>query len=190
MNYLSRSLTHALVCATLAAMYANADSTHTVIDMITVVEPPPDSPLAVIAEAAKVEYPPCTEEENTFALAVIECGGNIKAAYQMVYGVNAPMALSRGKELLARPQVALKIRDITDAIADSALISVGAHLHELAEIRDLAKASGQLKTALVAERTRGEAVGIYQKHDAAKNIKNQGNTNIQINVASKYDVSI
>jgi len=162
------------------------DSTHTHLDIITAVEA---SPVAVTQPAEPV-YPPCTQDEETFALAVIESGGNIAAAYRMAFGQEERMALARGKELLARPQVALKIRDITDAISDSALISVGAHLHELAEIRDLAKGTGQLKTALAAERARGEAVGIYQKHDAAAKGKTIGTTNIQINVASKFDADI
>ena len=132
--------------------------------------------------------PPCTQEEETFALAVIESNGNIASAYRMAFG-DDPYPLARGKQYLCRPQVALKIKILTDAIQDASLISVGAHLHELAEIRDLAKGSGQLKTALAAERARGEAVGIYQKHDAQRG-GHGGSVNIQINTASKYDVSI
>lgn len=158
----------------------------TPLDIISVVEPSP----VVVQEDVALTYPPCTWEEETFALAVIEASGNIAAAYRMAFGTDVAMPLSRGKEMLARPQVALKIRDITDAVKDASLISVGAHLHELAEIRDLAKGTGQLKTALAAERARGEAVGIYQKHEAANQAKGTGTTNIQINVASKFDGDI
>lgn len=160
--------------------------THTAIDIITVVNDLP------VLKEAEVEYtlPQCTQDEETFALAVIEASGNIAAAYRMAFGADSYMPLAQGKVMLSRPQVALKIRDITDKIQDASLISVGAHLHELAEIRDLAKVSGQLKTALAAERSRGEAVGIYQKHDAANQKHGNGTTNIQINVASKYDVDI
>jgi prefoldin subunit 5 len=92
--------------------------------------------------------------------------------------------------MLCRPQVALKIKTLTDAIQDASLISLGAHLNELASIRDLAKFTNQLKTALAAERARGEAVGIYQKHDAQNKGKLSGAVNIQINMASPHDVSI
>lgn len=132
--------------------------------------------------------PACTQDEETFALAVIEANGNIAAAYRMAFGED-PYPLARGKQMLCLPQVALKIKHLTDAIQDASLISVGAHLHELADIRDLAKGTGQLKTALAAEIARGEAVGIYQKHDA-NNKGNTGQVNIQINMASKHDVSI
>lgn len=164
--------------------------THTQLDIITADEP---APLAVVpvAESAVVEYPPLTLDEETFALAIIETSGNIAAAYKMVFGQDEKMPLAKGKALLAKPAVALKIRDITDAVQEASLISVGAHLDQLATIRDLSIVTGQLKTAYMAERSRGEAVGIYQKHD--KN--NQGGkptTAVQINVtmASKHDVNI
>jgi len=143
-------------------------------------------PLSAVAE---VVYPPCTEEEETFALAVIECGGNVSAAARMAFGADLRYPLSFGKELLSRPQVALKIKDITDKIQDASLISVGAHLHELADIRDLAKNTGQLKTALAAERARGEAVGIYQRHEKG-NRGGGNNTQVVIQMASKHDVDI
>ncbi len=150
-------------------------------------------PLAVI-EPSNVEevhsYPPLSQDEETFALAIIECGGNISAAYKMVFGPEVRMPLARGKELLSKPAIALKIRSITDAVQEAALVSVGAHLDQLASIRDLSITTGQLKTAYLAERSRGEAVGIYQKHDA--NNKGGGGNNVQVNVtmASKHDVNI
>ena len=186
MNHHPEGLTSGSSRGILMLMSDVQELTHTSIDIISVVDN-----LPAIKET-EVEYvlPACTQDEETFALAVIEANGNIAAAYRMAFGTDSVMPLAKGKSLLARPQVALKIRDITDKIQDAALISVGAHLHELAEIRDLAKVSGQLKTALAAERARGEAVGIYQKHDAANQKHQGGNTNIQINVASKYDVDI
>lgn len=134
--------------------------------------------------------PKCDEDESTFALAVLESNGNIAAAYRMAFGADVRYPLALGKDMLCRPQVALKIKELTDKIQDASLISIGAHLHELADIRDLAKATGQLKTALAAERNRGEAVGIYQRHDANHRNANPGAVNIQINMASTHDVSI
>jgi hypothetical protein len=161
---------------------------HTNLDLITAAEamplvdlnPPPDE---------KFEYPPLSREEETFALAVIECAGNIAAAFRMTFPDEHDMPLARGKALLCKPAIALKIRSITEAVQDASLISVGAHLDQLAKIRDLSIVTGQLKTAYMAERSRGEAVGIYQKHDAGN--KGGGN-NVQVNVvmASKYDENI
>lgn len=134
-------------------------------------------------------YPPLTQAEDTFALAVIECGGNINSAYKMTFGVDSPFPLARGKELLSKPQIALRIKEITDKIQDASLISMGAHLYELADIRDLAKTSGQLKVALSAERARGEVVGLYDNF-ASGGKNNSGATSIQINLVSKFDVNI
>lgn len=143
-----------------------------------------------VGVANVAQIPQCTVEESTFALAVTECNGNVAAAYRLTFGSDVQFPLSKGTELLGRPQVAFKIKEITDKIQDASLISIGAHLMELADIRDLAKGTGQLKTALNAERFRGEAIGIYQRHDAAHKGKMAGSVNIQINMASEHDVNI
>lgn len=174
-------------CDTLPYMSQVLEATTTVLDTMSVVHETNDLAVAQVAEL----FPACTQDEETFALAVIETSGNIAAAYRLAFGPDLPMPLANGKAMLARPQVALKVREITDKVQDASLISVGAHLHELAEIRDIAKATGQIKTALAAERARGEAVGIYQKHDAiAKGKGTTGGVNIMINMASKHDVDI
>jgi len=168
-------------------------STHTVLDMITL-DPVALSTLPVLSPevqgAVVLAYPSLTIDEETFCLAIVECSGNIGAAYKMVFGVDQAYPLAKGKALLCQPAIALKIREITAAVEEASLISVGAHLDQLARIRDLSVVTGQLKTAYMAERSRGEAVGIYQKHDA--NNKGKGGNNVQINVtmASKHDVNI
>ena len=144
--------------------------------------------LETIEENGNVcEYPPLTQAEDTFALSIIECGGNIQAAYKMTVGADSPFPLARGKELLGKPQIALRIREITESIKDASLISMGAHLYELADIRDLAKQSGQLKVALSAERSRGEVTGLYAK---AENSNKASPVAIQINMVSKFDTNI
>lgn len=162
------------------------------VTAIEVLPPLADALLPAILppEPVVFAYPPLTTEEQTFCLAVVESSGNIAAAYKMTYGEGAQFPLAKGKELLCKPAVALKIRDITAKVEEASLISVGAHLDQLAKIRDLSITTGQLKVAYSAERSRGEAVGIYQKHDA--NNKGKGNNNVQINVtmASKHDVNI
>ena len=142
-----------------------------------------------MTEDVQFEYPILTQAEDTFALAVIECGGNVASAYTMTFGADSPFPVARGKELLSKPQIALRIKEITDKIQDASLISMGAHLYELADIRDLAKVSGQLKVALGAERARGEVVGLYDNF-ASGGKNNAGPANIQINMVSKFDVNI
>lgn len=99
-------------------------------------------------------------DEDNFALAIIEYGGNVKAAYMSVYGEH-PQATAKGRELMTRPHVAARIAELNGTLRESALISVESHMIELANIRDLAKATGSLKVALAAERSRGEVAGFY-----------------------------
>ena len=155
--------------------------------MSEIIDVLPKQPAGAV-EAVAFEYPPLTQAEDTFALAIIECGGNISSAYKMTYGEDSPFPIARGKELLSKPQIALRIKEITDKISEASLISMGAHLYELADIRDLAKNSGQLKVALSAERARGEVVGLY--NDFAAGGKNNGPASVQINLVSRFDVNI
>jgi prefoldin subunit 5 len=95
---------------------------------------------------------------------------------------------ARGKLLLQQANVALRIREISSAVHEDTLISLSSHLSQLAEIRDLAKLTGQIKVAFSAERSRGEAIGIYQRHDQ----KNKGGPTVavQVNFASPHDANI
>lgn len=154
---------------------------------------PPEPDLPVPYEAAEPEvfaYPPLTQDQENFCLAVIEFGGNVGKAYRAAFGDESTFPIAKGKVLLGLPQVALKIKTITDALEEGVLISTGAHLDELARIRDLSLATGEFKVALAAERSRGEAVGIYQKHDAKNKDNLRGNVVIQIAMASQHDKDI
>lgn len=148
--------------------------------------PVEEAPLPEVYDPTKER---CSVDEESFALAVIEYGGNVSAAYKAVFGDDVTFPNAKGHALLAIPRVALKIKTITDATQEATLISVGAHLQELARIRDIALVRGETKVAFTAERSRGEAVGIYQKHEKGGG-KGNGAVNIQINMASKHDVNI
>lgn len=132
--------------------------------------------------------PPLSVDEDSFALAVIEYSGNVAAAYRAVFGEDVKSPGARGNALMALPQVAHRVQELSETIKQSTLISMGVHLQELAIIRDMAKHQGQLKVALSAERTRGEVAGLYNHFEHGQQSK--GPTNIQINLVSKYDVNI
>jgi hypothetical protein len=133
-----------------------------------------------------VDLPACTVDEDTFALAVVESGGNVRAAYALAFGGDEPFPVAKANRMLLVPQVAKRVRDLTQLVDETTLISLSSHLGELADIRDLAKSSGQLKTALAAEVSRGTAVGFYKGQAAAQ----APSVAIQINMASKHDVTI
>lgn len=110
-----------------------------------------------------VTLPPLTQEEDTFAMAVIEYGGNLAAAYRAAFGKEISNPIARARLLISRPEIAKRIEELTQLTQEHALISLGSHLQELAEIRDLSKTSGQLKTALEAEVKRGVVAGFYKE---------------------------
>jgi hypothetical protein len=126
-----------------------------------------------------------TNEEDSFALAIIEYGGNLGAAWNSVYGETSNAA-AKARELLSRPEVASRIQQLTIAVQEHAFISLGSHLTKLAEIRDLAVASDQLKVALGAETKRGEAAGFYTPKNVTKdpNAPAEGNPSVVINIGS------
>jgi hypothetical protein len=116
----------------------------------------------------EVILPALTQQEDTFALAVIECGGNLAAAYKQAIDPECGVAGARARELMSRPEIAKRIHSLQIALEEHSMVSLGSHLGKLAEIRDLAIATDQLKTALGAEKARGEAAGFYTGRQAAK----------------------
>lgn len=129
-----------------------------------------------------VTLPSLTSEEDTFALAIIEYGGNLGAAYRSVFGQEASNPTAKARELLTQPNVAKRIHQLTEAVEEHALISLGSHLVKLAEIRDISILTGNMKVALGAETKRGEAAGFYVKHQAAS--PNQGGPMVQVTVTA------
>lgn len=104
-----------------------------------------------------------SDDDKTFCLAVVEYGGNLLAAYKQAFGEDQAHPTARARELLARPEIALYIRKLNEAVDENALISLGSHLSKLAEIRDLAATAGQYKVALNAEVQRAESAGLINK---------------------------
>ncbi len=132
--------------------------------------------------------PQLSKEENDFALAMVEAEGNMLIAARLTWGENCERPIATAREWAARPAVALKIKSIMDAVSEGLLISAAAHLDQLARIRDLAVARGEIKVAYHAEKSRGEAAGIYQRHEPKD--KGKGNVLINITMASKHDENI
>ncbi len=131
--------------------------------------------------------------EDMFCLAVIEYGGNLKEAYKSVFGQDVHQPNAKARALMCRPEIAGRILDLTTAVQDNALISLGSHLVELAEIRDLAKFSGQLKVALNAEESRGKAAGLYVGKGESSPVRGPAdlvNPMVVINVGTPHDAGI
>jgi len=105
--------------------------------------------------------------QELFALSVVEFGGNLSKAYKCVFGEDVEGATAKGAMLMKDPAVLARVNQLTAAINEQALISVGSHLNELAVIRDLAKAQGAYKVAMEAEVNRGKVAGFYVNKENA-----------------------
>lgn len=151
-------------------------------------------PSLVLVEKIEKDEPqelkPLSLEEDTFCLAVIEYGGNIKYAYESTYGVGASNPTARARVMLARPEIAYRVRELTESITENALISLGSHLVELADIRDTAKMSGQLKTALDAEISRGKVAGFYAGKEGTGTKGGGDNPYVVIQISNATDRAI
>lgn len=160
------------------------------VSSVTEVVPVAPSAGPVVSEPEIPALRPLKISEDDFALAIIECGGNVREAYLSVFpGASNPRA--KGLALLADPAIAGRIRVLQDAIQDQTLITLGSHLSEMATIRDMAKDQGQLKVALEAEKSRGVAAGLYIGTESkTPATPAAGATNILVQINTPHDASI
>jgi len=133
--------------------------------------------------------PELTVDEDTFALAVVEYGGNLAKAWEAAFGESRTPG-ARARLMLARPEIQERIRQITASVQDNALISLGSHMVELAEIRDLAKAQGALKVALGAEQARGQVAGFYAGKAGGPGGKSNDNPMVVVQINNQIDRDI
>lgn len=132
-----------------------------------------------VPENAVQTLPPLSAEEDNFCLGIIEYGGNVGAAYRAAFGKKVSNPAAKGRELINRPEIALRIKKLAEATEEHALISLGSHFMQLARIRDLSIKQGDMKTGLQAEVKRGELAGYYKKQEEAN--ETDGKTFVQIN---------
>lgn len=117
--------------------------------------------------------------EDNFCLGVIEYGGNLGAAYRSAFGIGIANPAARGKALINRPDIALRIQQLANATQEHALISLGSHFMQLARIRDTAIQIGDVRTGLAAEVKRGELAKFYATEE--KKDPTDGAKFVQIN---------
>jgi hypothetical protein len=132
----------------------------------------------------EIQLATLTAEEDTFALAVVEFGGNVAAAYRAAFGSEASFAIAKGREMISRPEIAKRVMELTKATDEHALISLGSHLMQLASIRDIAVEHKQLKVAFSAEKARGEAAGYYKDKVSSAKSEAGGHATINIRIGS------
>jgi len=138
-----------------------------------------------LVEVLPAVYQELTPEQDLFAMAVADSRGNLVAAYQAVFGNDVHFPAARATKLINLPQVAARVTEYQVVVRESTLIDLSGHMMELADIRDLAKESGQLKTALAAERTRGEVAGLYDNFQ-----KGKAAPAVVVQFQNKFDINI
>ena len=101
-----------------------------------------------------------TEKEQAFILAYARHRRKGRAAVEA--GYSKKNAAHTGQRLLGKAEVRLCLQEIAERAAHSAEVNMTAHLLELAEIRDKAKAKGDFSPAVRAEELRGKTAGFYK----------------------------
>lgn len=116
----------------------------------------------------KAKEPKLTPKQEAFCLAYIETG-NASEAYRQAYNVSRmkPETVNRcAKELLDNPKITARIQALRASAAKKAQFTLESHIETLKELRDEAKALGQMSAAIQAETQRGKAAGFYVEKKA------------------------
>lgn len=105
-----------------------------------------------------------TPKQESFARCVAS-GMSQADAYRSAFDVRAGTKDSSihvsASKLMDDPKVTQRVEQLKQPIAQKAQITLESHLQELKELRDDAKAAGNLKAAISAEVARGRAAGLY-----------------------------
>jgi phage terminase small subunit len=109
-----------------------------------------------------------TQKQRTFCDRYLEIG-NASEAYRHAYAIGSMSdhaIRTEASRLLRNPNIALRLSTFNDKVETVAKLSFAQHMEELRELRDMAKAKGQMGAAIKAEELRGKLRRFYvdQKH--------------------------
>jgi hypothetical protein len=116
------------------------------------------------------ELPTLTPKQTAFINAVLQ-GKTAADAYRDSYNCKAmsKAAVSVEASRLRRsPKISLWLRHFQRLGIDAALVTMEAHLAELARAREEAIAHGQISAGVQAEHYRGKAAGLYEEQLSLK----------------------
>lgn len=101
-----------------------------------------------------------TPKQEAFACAYIECGGNASEAYREAYdagGMSDESVHVEASRLLSHPKVALRVKELRDAIADAHKLTVADLLKELEQARTAALTAETVQASAATAATMGKA---------------------------------
>jgi phage terminase small subunit len=106
-----------------------------------------------------------TQKQEAFAVAYI-ASGNASDAYRQAYnsgGMAAATVNRKAKELMDNGKITARIEELRKPVAEAAQLTLGKHMDDLLELRNMAKSEGKLDAAIKAEIARGKAAGLYSE---------------------------
>lgn len=117
-----------------------------------------------------------TRKQEMFCEEFIRCG-NASEAYRLSYRaerMKAETVWNAAYKLMENGEVSARLKQLREAAAKEAQVTLEGHLHKLAELRDMAIEDGQWNAAITAEVSRGKAAGLYTdrlKADVTQDVK-------------------
>ena len=109
-----------------------------------------------------------TVKQKAFVHAYVETMNPVKA-YMEVYGTKGKTKEDSARlnafKILRNAKVQDYLNSVRDEAANKAVTNLETHLRDLANIRELAVFKGDMGNAFKAERSRGEAIGLYNRDD-------------------------
>ncbi|MBW2186674.1 MAG: terminase small subunit [Deltaproteobacteria bacterium] len=107
-----------------------------------------------------------TAKQEKFCQCITE-GLNQSDAYRTAYSAATmkPATIhSRAAELMQNSKIAVRIDELRAPVILECRLTLHNHLQTLEQLRDIAKASGNISAAIRAEELRGRACGLYVEH--------------------------
>lgn len=108
--------------------------------------------------------PGLSPQRERFAQAVAS-GLNQSDAYRAAYKVRAgtkPNSINvAASQLMANPNIALRVAELRAPAAKAATITLESHLADLQRLRNMAVKEKQFSAAITAEVARGKAAGVH-----------------------------
>lgn len=104
-----------------------------------------------------------TQKQEAFCVAYVEAG-NASEAYRRAYnagGMAAATINRKAAELMDNGKITARIEELRKPVAEAAQLTLGKHMADLLELRNMAKSDGKLDAAIKAEIARGRAAGLY-----------------------------
>lgn len=106
-----------------------------------------------------------TPKQEKFCLEYVKGGRkSLSDAYRAAYNceqMKPATVNTKACELMKNGKITARINELTEEAKQKAVVTLEAHLNELAKLRDLAADAGQYGAAIKAETARGKASGLY-----------------------------